>query len=61
MEILMDKMTEFKPDLVIFIEDFPCDQVCINPKVQGLIFNEISSRVQNKIFIFKEVGPCDVE
>lgn len=61
LEVLMDKMTEFNPDMIIFTEEFPCDEVTIDPKIKGMIINEVSSRVQNKIFIFKEVGPCNLE
>jgi hypothetical protein len=55
-EIAVAKMIDFKPDIIIYIEDFDCDEVSIDPKVRGLIINHLSSKVQNKIYVFKEFG-----
>lgn len=46
-------MIEFKPDIVILIEDYDGAQPGVEPDVKGLIINEISSKVQNKIYILK--------
>lgn len=44
---------------MIFIDDLPCDKVNMDTKVKSLILNEISTRVQNKIYVFKEIGPTE--
>lgn len=55
-EVILSKMIEYKPDIIICIEDFDCNQVSIDPQVRGLILNDFSAKVQNKIYVFKEVG-----
>jgi hypothetical protein len=44
-------MTEFKPDLIMFIDALPLDSVSIEPNIKGLILNELSAKVQNKICV----------
>lgn len=58
-EIIIAKMIEFKPDVIIFMEDTIEDRIGINPQVKGLILNDFSTKVQNKIYIFKEFGLTD--
>ena len=38
-EILIVKMAQFKPDVIIFMEDTIEDRVGIKPQVKGLILN----------------------
>lgn len=52
----MPKLLEYKPDIIIFIEDFDTDSPSIDAKVRGLIINEFSEKVQHKIYILKEFG-----
>lgn len=49
-------MNDFKPDTIIYIEDFDTDTVSIDPKIRGLIVNQLSEKVQQKIYVFKEFG-----
>ena len=38
-EIIIEKMTDFKPDIVIFIEESPCDKMLVEAKVKAMILN----------------------
>ena len=55
-EIAVPKMLEFKPDIIVYIEDFDSDYASIDAKVRGLIVNEFSEKVQHKIYVLKEFG-----
>jgi hypothetical protein len=35
-------MVDFKPDVIILIEDFDGDTPAVDPKVRGLIVNQLS-------------------
>jgi hypothetical protein len=48
-------MIDFKPDVILFIEDFD-DKVLVDSKVRGLIVNQLSEKVQHKIYVFREFG-----
>jgi hypothetical protein len=52
-DVIINKMIDFKPDIIIYMEDYDSDCVVIDPRIRGLIINEFSSKVQNKIYIFK--------
>jgi hypothetical protein len=54
-EIVIPKMVDFKPDVILFIEDFD-DRPFIDPKVRGLIVNLLSEKVQHKMYVFREFG-----
>ena len=51
-EIVIAKMVDFKPDIILFIEDFD-DQVLVDSKIRGLIVNQLSEKVQHKIYVFR--------
>jgi hypothetical protein len=53
-------MADFKPDIVIFIEDSPCDSLIVESRIKALVLNEISSKVQTKMFLFHEIGPLNL-
>lgn len=59
LEILIDKMNSFKPDAILFVDAFPLASLAVQPNVKGLIINELSAKVQNKISIFKVIGVPD--
>lgn len=51
-EIAIPKVVDFKPDVILFIEDFD-DKPLVDPKVRGLILNLLSEKVQHKIYVFR--------
>ncbi len=55
-EIVVPKMNDFKPDSIIYVENFDNDAVSIEAKVRGMIINQFSEKVQQKIYVFKEFG-----
>lgn len=55
-ELIIGRMTEFKPDIIIYLEDYDSDEIAIEPRIRGLILNEFSAKVQNKIYVLKEFG-----
>lgn len=51
-EIAIAKMVDFKPDVILFIEDFD-DKPLVDPTIRGLIVNLLSEKVQHKIYVFR--------
>ena len=48
-------MIDFKPDVILFIEDFD-DKPLVDSKIRGLILNLLSEKVQHKIYVLREFG-----
>ena len=55
-EILVPRMAEFKPDVIMYSEDIEDGTVGMQHHIRGMLINELSSKVQNKIYVFREFG-----
>ena len=55
-EVIIPKVGEFKPDIIIYMEDIDSSEVGVKSDIRGLILNDLSAKVQNKIYVFIEFG-----
>ena len=50
---------DFKPELIVFIEDFPADMTVMEQPVRAMLLAETFENINNKVYYLKEVGIHD--